>query len=170
MGGDTEKHDSGLLRWFSDTHKHDGDVSQQMVSQLYASEDEACEFGATFTMIEYDDETTLDICSMLFDERVSFNLCVESSDEKVPLCLILLSGISVTDDMRVTPMDYMENANFQNSTDDKSCSIPPVCMEDEFIDNADETNTMMNSKRWNWSTDNYYFFPLSVAGLTYAKI
>ena len=42
MGGDTEKHDSGLLRWFSDTQEHDGDVSQQMVSQLYASEDEAC--------------------------------------------------------------------------------------------------------------------------------
>ena len=148
MGGDTEHHVSGLLHWFSVTFQHDDIVSQQMVSQLFASEDDTRVSGTASAMIEYGGEATLDLCSMPSDEKVAAYLCVDTSDETVQLCLPMISEIPATDNMKVTPMDYMGNVNFQYSADGDSSTIPPTYMEDDFAAAAEETNTT-TTKRWN---------------------
>ena len=80
-GGDTEKHVIGLLHWFFVTFQHDGIVSQQMVSQLFASDDDTCVSGTAPTMIEYGGEATLALCTITSDEKVAAYLCMETSDE-----------------------------------------------------------------------------------------
>ena len=81
MGGDTEKHVIGLLHWFSVTFQHDGIVSQQMVSKLFASDDDICVSGTAPTMIEYGGEATLVLYTIPSDEKVAAYLCMETSDE-----------------------------------------------------------------------------------------